>query len=100
MGAFKRILIVLSLLAAPMFILDQDSNTRYGGDDKNLSSTLVERVLKMEKKQDAFYVCLNFSSAGGIEVGGGDNKTGFKCKQLRLEIKGTLTDHLIVFAID
>lgn len=72
----------------------QGNNAGHGGDKQNQPISLMERVLKLEKKQDAFNVCLNFSGARGVEVGGGDRKTGFKYKQLRLEIKGNLTDHL------
>lgn len=78
----------------PLFSLAQGNNTGYGGDKQNKPVSLMERVLKLEKKQDAFNVYLNFSGAGGVELSGGNRKTGFACKQLRLEIKGNLTDHL------
>ena len=78
----------------PQIILAQGGNIGYGDDAHDRSVSLADRVLKLEKKHDAFNVYLNFSGAGSVEMGNGDNKTGFKCKQLRLEIKGNLTDHL------
>lgn len=78
----------------PLFSLAQGNNKGYGGDKQNKPVSLMERVLKLEKKQDAFNVYLNFSGAGGVELNGGNRKTGFACKQLRLEIKGNITDHL------
>ena len=65
-----------------------------GGDDEDAEPSLAERVLKMENKHDAFNVYLNYSAAGIAESGSGDDKVGFRCKQLRLEIKGNLTEHI------
>ena len=91
----KKIILAYILISKlPLTMFAQGNNIGYGGDEQNKSVSLTERLLKMEKKQDAFNVFLNFSGAGGVEVGDGENKTGFKCKQLRLEIKGNLTDHL------
>lgn len=69
-------------------------NIGYGDTDQPGTESLAERVFQIEKKQNAFNVYLNFSGAGGVEAGGGDGKTGFKCRQLRLEIKGNITDRL------
>ncbi len=90
----KRIYICLLIALFPLIMYSQGNNTGYGGDEHDKSVSLTERVLKMEKKHDAFNVYLNFSGAGGVELSEGDRKTGFTCKQLRLEIKGNLTDHL------
>lgn len=85
-----------SLLTAlfPTVLLAQGNNTGMGGDDQDSTPSLAERVLRMENKHDAFHVYLNFSSAGMADLKGDDGKTGFRCKQLRLEIKGNLTDRL------
>ena len=91
---YKNVIIILLMIMVSNVLFAQGNNTGYGGDDNNQSASIAERVLKIEKKQDAFNLYLNFSGAGGIEIGGGDNKSGFKCKQLRLEIKGNLTKHL------
>ncbi|MBR1504310.1 MAG: porin [Prevotella sp.] len=72
----------------------QGGNIGMGGDDHDRSVSLANRVLKLENARDVFNVYLNFSGAGGVELDEGDNRTGFRCKQLRLEIKGNLTDHL------
>lgn len=89
-----RFIIGILLLQFPLMLFAQGGNAGYGGDYQKGEPSLAERVLNLEKKQDAFNVFLNFSGAGGVEVGGGNGKTGFRCKQLRLEIKGNLTDHL------
>ena len=90
----KKTLTFILIVTQSLMMYSQGNNTGYGGDEQNKSVSLTERVLKMEKKHDAFNVYLNFSGAGGVEIGEGDRKTGFTCKQLRLEIKGNLTDHL------
>ncbi|MGM9833504.1 MAG: porin [Candidatus Limisoma sp.] len=90
----KKFLAFIIIVSQFLALYSQGGNTGYGGDEQTEFVSLTERVLKIEKKHDAFNLYLNFSGAGGVEVGGGDRKTGFKCKQLRLEIKGNLTNHL------
>ena len=71
----------------------QGDNTRMGGNDGNYQS-LAERFAKLEKKSDMFNLYLNYSaSARTLEQGDGW-ETGFANKELRLEIKGNLTDKL------
>ncbi len=89
----RRIILFVFLALLSQVFFAQGSNTGMGGDDEDKIISLAERVLKLENKQDAFNVYLNFSGAGSVGFGG-DNITGFKCKQLRLEIKGNLTEHL------
>lgn len=71
----------------------QGNNTGYGEEKYNIES-LAERVFKLEKKQDYCNVYINFNACGQF----GHDPDGwfgnFKCKQLRLEIKGNITDHL------
>lgn len=88
----KNILLYALICFLPQSLLAQSGNTGMGDDDSGSMTSLAERVLKMEKKQDAFNVYLNFSGAGSVGFGEEDDKAGFKCKQLRLEIKGNLTD--------
>ena len=71
----------------------QGDNTRMGGNDGDYQS-LAERFAKLEKKSDMFNLYLNYSaSARTLEQGDGW-ETGFANKELRLEIKGNLTDKL------
>ncbi|MDD6621231.1 MAG: porin [Bacteroidales bacterium] len=90
----KKLLAFIIIAFQSLVLYSQGGNTGYGGDEQTEFVSLTERVLKIEKKHDAFNLYLNFSGAGGVEVGGGDRKTGFNCKQLRLEIKGNLTSRL------
>lgn len=71
----------------------QGNNTRMGGNDGNYES-LAERVLKLEKKSDAFQVYLNYAASARVNESEGEWTSGFANKQLRLEIKGNLTDKL------
>lgn len=71
----------------------QGGNTGMGGNDGNYAS-LAERVLKLEKKTDAFNVYLNYAASARASEADGTWGTGFANKQLRLEIKGNLTDKL------
>lgn len=50
--------------------------------------------MKLEKKNDAFQVYLNFAASAQAKEADGVWQTGFANKQLRLEIKGNLTDKL------
>lgn len=93
-STIKKIYTCILIASFAQMMYAQGGNTGYGGDEQDESVSLADRVFKLEKKQDAFNVYLNFSGDAGIELGDGDQKTGFKCKQLRLEIKGNLTDHL------
>lgn len=89
-----RILLLVLMIAYSLSSYAQGGNIGMGGDGQNDLESLAERVLNIERKDEAFNVFINFSGAGGVEIGGGNGKTDFKCKQLRLEIKGNLTDHL------
>lgn len=76
-----------------MSAMAQGHNTQMGGNDGNYQS-LAERVLKLEKKSDAFQVYLNYAASAQMGEAGGDWQSRFANKQLRLEIKGHLTDKL------
>lgn len=71
----------------------QGNNTRMGGNDGDYQS-LAERVLKLEKKNDAFNVYFNYAASARATDNGDYWSTGFANKQLRLEIKGNITDKL------
>ena len=87
-------IIVLLFLSLPYPLFAQGNNTGYGDDNTKPFTSIAERILKIEKKQDVFNVFLNFSYAGEIGLGNINNITRFKCKQFRLEIKGNITDRL------
>lgn len=71
----------------------QGGNTRMGGEDGDYQS-LSERLLKLEKKNDVFNLYLNYAAAAHAEEAGDGWSTGFANKQLRIEIKGNLTDKI------
>lgn len=89
----KGLFLILMLMCS-LSSFSQGGNVGMGGDMGDSTKSLANRILKIERKNDIFNVYLNFSAGAGVELAGGNNKTGFKCKQLRLEIKGYLTDHL------
>lgn len=71
----------------------QGGNTRMGGNDGDYQS-LAERITGLEKKNDAFNVYFNYAASARASEQDGTWETGFANKQLRLEIKGNLTDKL------
>lgn len=71
----------------------QGNNTGMGGNDGNYQS-IAERVLKLEKHNDMFNVYFNYAASARATDNDGTWTTGMANKQLRLEIKGNLTDHL------
>ena len=71
----------------------QGGNTRMGGEDGDYQS-LSERLLKLEKKNDVFNLYLNYAAAAHAEEAGDGWSMGFANKQLRIEIKGNLTDKI------
>ena len=89
----KQYLSIVAALCISMGAAAQGSNTGMGGQDGNYQS-LAERVLKLEKKTDAFNVYFNYAASGSATETNGVWGTGFANKQLRLEIKGNITDKL------
>lgn len=71
----------------------QGGNTRMGGNDGQYQS-LAERIGKIEKKNNAFNVYFNYAASFHTQERGNGWETGFANKELRLEIKGDLTDKL------
>ena len=71
----------------------QGNNTRMGGEDGDYQS-IAERVAKLEKKNDMFNVYFNFAASAQAKENDGEWTSRIANKQLRLEIKGNLTDKL------
>ena len=71
------------------------ANIGMGGSEGNYAS-LAEKVAKIEKKNDAFNVYFNYAASFQAERNSlvDEWHTGFANKQLRLEIKGNIGDHL------
>lgn len=88
-------LTILAALLLPIAAYAQGGNTGMGAEQTEFES-IGKRLLKLEKKSDAFNLYLNF--AGGFQSSNGDETTlsgwqsAFKARELRLEIKGNLTD--------
>lgn len=90
----NNLLATMSLfLCLPLTALAQGNNTGMGGEDDDTPS-IAERVLKLEKKTDAFNLYLNFAAAARATEHNGTWKGAFVNRQLRLEIKGHVTDKL------
>lgn len=89
----KKILLIAALIGTTLGASAQGNNTGMGGNDGNYQS-LSERLLKLEKHNDMFNVYLNYAAAGHVQETDDVWSTGFANKQLRLEIKGNLTDKL------
>lgn len=89
----KREILTCVAFFAALQMNAQGNNTGMGGKDGDYQS-LAERVLKLEKKSDAFQVYLNYAASARATETDGTWTTGFANKQLRLEIKGNLTDKL------
>jgi len=91
----KKIMIVAMALAISLGANAQGNNTRMGGSDGDIQS-VAERVTKLEKKNDAFNLYFNYAASYQVEHSSltDDWTSKFANKQLRLEIKGNLTDKI------
>ena len=81
------------MLCAGLTASAQGNNTRMGGEDGDYQS-IAERVAKLEKKNDMFNVYFNFAASAQAKENDGEWSSRIANKQLRLEIKGNLTDKL------
>lgn len=81
------------MLCAGLTASAQGNNTRMGGEDGDYQS-IAERVAKLEKKNDMFNVYFNFAASAQAKENDGEWTSRIANKQLRLEIKGNLTDKL------
>ena len=92
----NKTLLTCALLTASLTAGAQNgANIGMGGSEGNYAS-LAEKVAKIEKKNDAFNVYFNYAASFQAERNSlvDDWHTGFANKQLRLEIKGNIGDHL------
>ena len=89
----KKILFAGLRLCAGLTASAQGNNTRMGGEDGDYQS-IAERVAKLEKKNDMFNVYFNFAASAQAKENDGEWSSRIANKQLRLEIKGNLTDKL------
>ena len=91
--AMKKTLTIGLVLALSLTASAQGGNTRMGGNDGDYES-LAERIGKLEKKNDAFNVYFNYAASAQMADNGDEWSSRFANKQLRLEIKGNITDKL------
>jgi len=89
----KKLLLIFLTVALALNAVAQGNNTRMGGEDGDYQS-LAERLLKLEKKTDAFNVYFNYAAGVSSEHDGNEWNTGFANRDLRLEIKGNITHRL------
>ncbi len=91
----KKYIVCGMMAVAAISASAQGNNTRSGGADGDYES-LAERVLNLEKKTDAFQVYFNYAAAFQSGEMGQDAPwtSHFTNKQLRLEIKGNIGEHL------
>lgn len=90
----KRLVLSAAACLAALTLSAQGSNTGFGGPEEACPS-LAERVLRLEKKQEACNIFLNFS--GSYQLGNETDvpwQSAFKARIFRLEFKGKLGDHL------
>ena len=92
----NKTLLTCALLTASLTAGAQNgANIGMGGSEGDYAS-LAEKVAKIEKKNDAFNVYFNYAASFQAERNSlvDEWHTGFANKQLRLEIKGNIGDHL------
>lgn len=86
---------MFAALAMTMGANAQGSNIGMGGGDGDIQS-IHERITKLEKKNDMFNLYFNYAASFQAEHNSLSDEWGtkFANKQLRIEIKGNLTDKL------
>lgn len=89
----KQLILFSAMLAVTLTANAQGGNTRMGGNDGDYQS-LAERVAKIEKKNDMFNVYFNYAASAQASSYDDEWTSHFANKQMRLEIKGNLTDKL------
>ena len=91
----KKIIMMFAALAMTMGANAQGNNIGMGGGDGDIQS-IHERITKLEKKNDMFNLYFNYAASFQAEHNSLSDEWGtkFANKQLRLEIKGNLTDKL------
>lgn len=91
----KKIIMMFAALAMTMGANAQGNNIGMGGGDGDIQS-IHERITKLEKKNDMFNLYFNYAASFQAEHNSLSDEwvTKFANKQLRIEIKGNLTDKL------
>lgn len=91
----KKIIVMFAALAMTMGANAQGNNIGMGGGDGDIQS-IHERITKLEKKNDMFNLYFNYAASFQAEHNSLSDEWGtkFANKQLRIEIKGNLTDNL------
>lgn len=91
----KKIIMMFAALAMTMGANAQGNNIGMGGGDGDIQS-IHERITKLEKKNDIFNLYFNYAASFQAEHNSLSDEWGtkFANKQLRIEIKGNLTDKL------
>lgn len=91
----KKIIMMFAALAMTMGANAQGNNIGIGGGDGDIQS-IHERITKLEKKNDMFNLYFNYAASFQAEHNSLSDEWGtkFANKQLRIEIKGNLTDKL------
>lgn len=91
----KKIKMMFAVLAMTMGANAQGNNIGMGGCDGDIQS-IHERITKLEKKNDMFNLYFNYAASFQAEHNSLSDEWGtkFANKQLRIEIKGNLTDKL------
>ena len=91
----KKIIMMFAALAMTMGVNAQGNNIGMGGGDGDIQS-IHERITKLEKKNDMFNLYFNYAASFQAEHNSLSDEWGtkFANKQLRIEIKGNLTDKL------
>lgn len=91
----KKIIMMFATLAMTMGANAQGNNIGMGGGDGDIQS-IHERITKLEKKNDMFNLYFNYAASFQAEHNSLSDEWGtkFANKQLRIEIKGNLTDKL------
>ena len=93
----KKFAILAATLLFPLLAFAQGGNTGMGIEMSGQES-FFERLSALEKRSDAFNLYLNFAGSYQVENGNEFAQTPwngqFRARDLRLEIKGTLTDRI------
>lgn len=91
----KKIIMMFAALAMTMGANAQGNNIGMDGGDGDIQS-IHERITKLEKKNDMFNLYFNYAASFQAEHNSLSDEWGtkFANKQLRIEIKGNLTDKL------
>ena len=91
----KKMIFMAAALFMSMGAYAQGGNTGMGGQDGDIQS-LNERITKIEKKNDMFNLYFNYAASYQMEHNSLTDEwsSKFANKQLRIEIKGNLTDQI------